>query len=86
MFVPVRGDLLIRTVSSQGKLASFLIAEAQTDRTLAGPFDTLRDATLAASKLADGRTIWQETLDYRGRRLGEPMRVPVKTERLQRPA
>jgi hypothetical protein len=84
MFVPMRGDVLIRSQSADSGQSAYLVAEAKTDRTLAGPFDTLRDATITAARLARGAAIWQENLDHRGRRIGEPLRLPFRSSTLAR--
>jgi hypothetical protein len=79
MFLPTQGDLLIRSQSVEDGSHAFLVAEAKTTRVLAGPFETLRDAIIAAARLARGQSIWHETLDDRGRRIGEPVRLPFRS-------
>jgi hypothetical protein len=75
------GDLLIRNQTPQSAVARFVVIDALSRHLVSGPFESLRDATLAAARHADGGTIWQENLDHRGRAVGAPMRLPIRTER-----
>ena len=64
-------DVLIRNASPD----AYLVAEATSSRTLAGPFISLVDAITTARLLAHGGSIWRENVDDRGRPLGEAIRL-----------
>jgi hypothetical protein len=76
---PKRGDLLIRNENLHGDVATFVVVDAVTHGLVAGPFPTLRDATVSAAQLAHGGSVWQGSFDMRGRPLGAPMRLPIRT-------
>ena len=60
-------DVLIRNASPD----AYLVADALSSRTLAGPFPSLVDAITTARLLSRGGSIWRENVDDRGRPLGE---------------
>ena len=66
------GDLLIRGTGESG----FLLLEAVTLKPLAGPFEYLGTA-VAAARARRPRVIWQQSVDNRGRLLGDPLRLPT---------
>lgn len=74
---PQRGDVLIR-VQTNTTPTTYLLADAETHRLLSGPFASLSEAAIAAAKhVGSMGSVWQETLDQRGRPLGPPLRFPI---------
>ena len=65
------GDVLIRSFDSQ-----YALLDAESLKTLDGPFSTFADTLAAAIGLVKaGGSIWQENTDNRGRVLGPPTRL-----------
>ena len=65
------GDVLIRSFDSQ-----YLLLDAESLKTLDGPFATFADVLAAAiGFVKPGASIWQENTDNRGRPLGPPTRL-----------
>jgi hypothetical protein len=67
---PKRGDVFLRGDVVQG----FHILEAITLQPIVGPVPTI-EAAVEAARLHGAGTIWQQTLDLRGRPLGAPFRL-----------
>jgi hypothetical protein len=65
------GGILIRGTSQNG----FQLIDMPTGEYIAGPFQFLPVA-LAAARARRPRAIWQQSVDHRGRPLGEPYRLP----------
>ena len=77
MAVPQAGDVVIR-VQTNTLPTTYVVAEASSRRILGGPFPSLAEAAIAASKLVGPMgSVWQEQVDQRGRPLGPPHRLPV---------
>ena len=72
MPIPQRGDVLIRSVATD----RFELVDVASGKFIDGPFDGL-PAAVAAARLRNVRAIWQQTVDARGRPLGEPFRLPT---------
>ncbi len=71
MPIPQAGDVLIRTLNgNQVSLVDVLTLEH-----VAGPFESLAVAVEHA-RSRNVRAIWQQTIDDRGRPLGDPFRLP----------
>jgi hypothetical protein len=66
------GDLRIRGTTESG----FLLLEALTLKPVAGPFEYFSTA-VAAARARQPRAIWQQSVDNRGRLLGDPLRLPT---------
>jgi len=64
------GDLVIRGTTTNG----FEVIEAITSRRVAGPFERFTTA-VAAARARQPHTIWQQSVDHRGRLLGEPFQL-----------
>jgi hypothetical protein len=69
---PQLGDLVIRGTTNDG----FEVVEAITSKRIAGPFQTLAVALASARTSVDGGAIWQQSVDHRGRPLGDPLLLP----------
>ena len=77
MAVPRAGDVVIR-VQTNTLPTTYIVAEAKSHRVLGGPFPSMADAAIAASKLMGPMgAVWQEHIDHRGRPLGPPQRLPI---------
>lgn len=72
MPIPQSGDILIRGTSGDD---GFDLHEVITLKRLAGPFETFA-AAVAAARAKKPRAIWHQTVDDRGRPLGDPFRLP----------
>ena len=72
MPVPQAGDILIRSLTGDHR---FTLLDVVTERTIAGPFEGFRSAVTYARAL-NARAIWQQSVDDRGRVLGDPFRLP----------
>ena len=72
MSQPIAGDILIRAATTRG----FVVVDAITGRHIAGPFETFSCA-LSAAKAKRPGSIWQQSVDHRGRRMGDPIRLPT---------
>ena len=91
MSVPAPVDVLIR-VHHNTLPTSYMVARADTHEALAGPFQSMGEAAIAAAKYVGqmGR-IWSQQLDHHGRPRGRAQRLPVlrpqrrKDQRLDRP-
>lgn len=68
------GDLVIRGTIADG----FELVEAITSRYVAGPFEMFATAMVAA-RVRHPHAIWQQSVDHRGRLLGDPLRLPLPT-------
>ena len=71
MPMPQRGDLLIRSVAPD----RFELVDVVSGKFIDGPFEGLL-AAVAAARLRNVRAIWQQSVDARGRSLGDPFRLP----------
>lgn len=72
MSQPIAGDILIRAATTRG----FVVVDAITGQHIAGPFETFTCA-LSAAKAKRPGSIWQQSVDHRGRRMGDPIRLPT---------
>ena len=72
MPTPQSGDILIRRANGND---AFELHDVVTLERLAGPFEDFA-AAVAAARAKKPRAIWQQTLDDRGRPLGDPFRLP----------
>ena len=74
MSIPQSGDIVIRGTTDEG----YEVVEAITDKRIGGHFQTLAVALAFARERMDGGagTIWQQSVDHRGRLLGAPLRLP----------
>jgi hypothetical protein len=72
-FVPIPrvGDLLIRSFAAD----RFDLVDVVTLQHVDGPFVAL-PAAIASARQRNVRAIWQQSLDSRGRPLGDPFRLP----------
>ena len=68
---PQVGDILIRGLKNQ----RFTLLDVVTTKFLSGPFDGF-PAAAAAARALNARMIWQQTVDERGRVLGNPFPLP----------
>lgn len=77
MSVPAPVDVLIR-VHHNTLPTSYMVARADTDETLAGPFWSMGEAAIAAAKYVGqmGR-IWSQPLDHHGHPRGRAQRLPA---------
>ena len=78
--LPTAGDLLIRDVAASP--GEFMLVDADTQRSLAGPFASLQAALAAAKSLRPTGKVWKEHCDSRGRVLGPPLELPVQSKAL----
>jgi hypothetical protein len=69
---PRGGDIVIRGTSESG----FQLVDAVTGKYIAGPFQYFPVA-IAAARARRPDTIWQQSVDHRGRLLGEPLPLPL---------
>ena len=69
---PQAGDILIRSLTGDHR---FTVLDVLTERTIAGPFEGFHSAVAYARSL-NPRAIWQQSVDDRGRVLGDPFRLP----------
>jgi hypothetical protein len=77
MAAPQAGDLVIR-VQTNTLPTTYIVTDAQSRQVLGGPFASMAEAAIAASKLVGPMAaVWQEHIDQRGRPLGPPQRLPV---------
>ena len=74
MVAPEPGDIVIRGTTAQG----FELVDPLSARHIAGPFATFTVAAIAA-RAKGARVIWQQSIDHRGRSLGEPLRLSIAT-------
>ena len=75
---PKVGDWIIRDVTP-GQSGAYLLADAVTLKTVAGPFCSITDAAAyALARRRDGKRLWRENRDDRGRVLGEPFLIPLE--------
>ncbi len=72
MPTPQTGDILIRRTNGND---AFELHEVVTLKRLAGPFEDFATA-VAAARAKKPRAIWQQSVDDRGRPLGDPCRLP----------
>ena len=75
------GDIVIRGITESG----FLLFEASSLTPVAGPFQYFRTA-VAAARVRRPHAIWQQSVDHRGRLLGDPFPVPLRQEHTKRDA
>jgi hypothetical protein len=71
MSLPEPGDIVIRGTTGNG----FELLEPITLKHLAGPFASFAVAVVAA-RAHGAKSVWQLSVDHRGRALGEPFRLP----------
>ena len=69
---PQTGDVLIRLLTGDNQ---FTVLDVMSGRSIAGPFDGFGSAVAHARTLTP-RAIWQQSVDDRGRVLGDPIRLP----------
>jgi DNA-binding NtrC family response regulator len=55
----------------------FVVADALSLQTLEGPFPALADAVESARRIAISGTIWHQSVDERGRLMGDPIPLPT---------
>jgi hypothetical protein len=67
---PQAGDVLLRGDVTYG----FQLVDAMTHQVLAGPITTL-EAVVELARGLGARAIWQQSVDNRGRPLGDPFRL-----------
>ena len=67
---PEAGDVILRATASSG----FEVIDAITHRIVAGPLATAH-AAIAAAMQYGARGIWQQSIDNRGRVLGDPYKL-----------
>jgi hypothetical protein len=70
MFVPERGDVLLRGSQDSG----FVVRDAVTQELLSWRLDF--SEALALARARGARIVWQQVLDDRGRPLGQPRPLP----------
>jgi hypothetical protein len=75
MAIPQSGDILIRSITD----SSFELLEAVTLTHVAGPFPDIGAAVNAAQTRGSG-IIWQQSVDYRGRPLGDAYELPRRLD------
>lgn len=74
---PRAGDVLIR-VQTNTTPTTYVLFEAETHRAIGGPFQSMAEAAIAASKCVGLMgSVWQENVDQRGRPIGPPLKFPV---------
>jgi hypothetical protein len=71
------GDLVIADAAGP-RSGEFVLVDAVTRQTIAGPFDSIRDAVRAGCARRERAAIWREFVDERGRAFGPPLRLPIK--------
>jgi hypothetical protein len=69
---PAAGDIVIRGTTQD----RFELVQAVTGRYIAGPFEYFPVA-VAAARARGPHAIWQQSVDHRGRLLGDPFRLPL---------
>ena len=72
MPVPQAGDILIRSLTGNHR---FTLLDVVTERTIAGPFEGFQSA-IADARALNARALWQQSVDDRGRVLGDLFRLP----------
>ena len=68
---PQPGDLIIRNTTT----LRFEVLTIDGGR-IAGPFESFAAARIRAQLTANGATVWQQAVDFRGRALGVPVPAP----------
>lgn len=71
---PCCGDVLI-VGYSVGAESSYRVLDATTNKTVAGPFPSLREALRRAEQLRGSGSIWHTSVDRRGRELSPPVKL-----------
>ena len=69
------GDIVIRGITESG----FVLLEAESLTPIAGPFEFFQTA-VAAARVRQPHAIWQQSVDNRGRLLGDPFPLPLRQE------
>ena len=75
---PHAGDILIRSLTRDHQ---FTLLDIVMERTIAGPFEGFQSAVAHARSLAV-RAVWQQSVNARGRVLGDPFRLPDQDGRV----
>ena len=73
MLRPTRGDLLIRDVAF-----GYVVVDAVTMHPLGPPYRTIADAAVNARRLSATGHVWRQTVDGRGRPLGDPFLLELQ--------
>lgn len=74
---PQAGDVLIRVQTNTP--TTYRLVDIQTQSVVGGPLDSLADAAIAAAKkVGPIGSVWQETVDERGRPLTPVVRFPAR--------
>jgi hypothetical protein len=75
-----RGDLILRGSPREG----FQLFDAQTRKPVSGPLSTF-DEVFSAAREYGADSLWRESVDDRGRPLGNLFRLPHLIQRLNVP-
>ena len=67
------GDIVIRGITESG----FVLLDAESLMPIAGPFEYFATAVAAACARRP-HAIWQQSVDHRGRQLGDPFPLPLR--------
>ncbi len=75
MGIPQFGDIVVQGTTANG----YVLVDAITQRTIAGPV-TLCAAAVALARALSTSDVWHQSMDNRGRPLGEPYRLTKRAQ------